>query len=106
MTIGPYFVLSVILGYICGIIYAKYRIRRMKKPHKVIAEVLGEKAAKEFALWAFGKDFDNVWCGELMDRWNILHGKKYQLRENGSLQYDIPNMVSLWMKETGRVLDV
>jgi hypothetical protein len=78
----------------------------MKSPHKIIAEVIGEKSAKEFALWAFGAHYDNLWNEELMERWNRIHGKRYQLRENGALQYDIPNMVSLWMKETGRVIDV
>jgi hypothetical protein len=52
------------------------------------------------ALWAFGKGFEYVELGDLMDRWNDLHKDIFELFGNGAIEIDIPRIIEAW-KEKG-----
>ena len=62
---------------------------------------IGDKA-EEFALWAFGEGFEELYPLELMNAWNTRYSDKLLLKGDNNMRTDINQMIEIWKKETNQ----
>lgn len=63
--------------------------------------MLGKEDAYKCALWAFGKEFEDLICNDLLERWNNLHSDLFKLHPDGNLFIDISKIIAEWEKVNG-----
>ncbi len=57
-----------------------------------------DEDVEEFARWAFGARYRQMYMGQLMDAWNYLHGQDLILEPIIPISEDAPSMIMLWRK--------
>jgi hypothetical protein len=65
-----------------------------------IISQIGEEAAEEFALWAFGEGYHKLRRLQLMHKWNLRHRDLLLLDGYSNPSEDFLKMVDLWKKST------
>lgn len=50
----------------------------------------------DFALWAFGPQFQVATTWKLAELWNERHGEKYLIDPSSRPEDDAPHMIALW----------
>jgi len=102
MTFRQMFYFSASMAIALSIIYELFfrKVFPMKEYFTPYFKVNDEKTLNEFALWAFGPDFERLSSKDLANRWNDLHGDEHYIdlsRENGP-EKDAPIMLGMWMR--------
>lgn len=64
--------------------------------HDYVVSIIGEDAAREFALWAFGDDYESIDLRDVPYRWNLLHSDKLVLFKEGDAKKDTHEMMKIW----------
>jgi hypothetical protein len=57
---------------------------------------LDHSEVRDFALFAFGKDYETLQGDEFREAWNKQHGSIIKLDPNGKPKDDIQKMIKLW----------
>jgi hypothetical protein len=58
-----------------------------------------DENVNDFGLWAFGKKYDSLYTDEMMRKWNKSHGKRYKLKGDSNIVFDLCKMIDIWRKE-------
>ena len=63
----------------------------------MIIDITSEDEAEKFGAWAFGKGYEVLDDALLfMAAWNKNHRHLLELKEDGYIEIDLPQMVDLW----------
>jgi hypothetical protein len=66
----------------------------------LVRRELSPEKAIEFALWAFGDQYEDLFNDEFRLVWNFRHEDKLKLHGNGRPDVDLPKMIEIWKRET------
>jgi hypothetical protein len=59
---------------------------------------IDEGQMDEFALWAFGENYEKMTPMDCLKAWNSRHSDKLKLTLESKISKDAPKMVELWKK--------
>lgn len=76
--------------------FMNFNRKNPKLKDEFIKHLYEEEDIDDFALWAFGEDYQSIVLSELYKRWNELHGECYEINPKSSPKNDAIHMVELW----------
>ena len=65
----------------------------------VKSNLTSEENAEEFAQWAFGNDFNQIFGIEkFANQWNEKHRDKFEIKYTSLISKDVPKLINIWRK--------